>query len=193
MCVPSVPKPSSWPAPFPPPHLASVGPVPSGRKVGLGALTTYGCRAGSFPGLLLTPVPKAESSSVPSPRPVPSSPQSFHSTSHSTPGSRPTSFPSPGWNAAVSGPSLSLSDLASERRALNSTPSCFIPGHPAPGLPALQSLYLYFWGKWELLAAAGAGGPGPSAPPRQPSPSSHCSLAGPEAGVAESSEADNPR
>lgn len=39
-----------------------------------------------------------------------------------------------------SGPSLSLSDPASARRALSSTPSCSVPRHPALSLPALQSL-----------------------------------------------------
>lgn len=161
----------------------------------LGALASYGVQSRQLPGS--PPHPCTQGSVQLSSTPTA---QSLHSTSHSMPGSRPISFPSPGWNAAASGPSLSLSDppLQGELSApLHPAPPQDIP---APGLPALRSLPVFiFWGEVspqglaELLSAAGAGGPGPSAPPRQSSPSSHCSSAGPEAGVAESSEADNPR
>lgn len=119
---------------FPPPYLASVEPVPSGRKVGLGALASYGYRAGSFPGLLLTPVPKAESSSVPLP-PL----RAF--IPHPIPCWALDPLPSPLLAGMLAlGPSLSLSDPASARRALSSTPSCSTPRQPTPGLSALQSL-----------------------------------------------------
>lgn len=166
---------------------------PGWKEGGLGALSSCGgTEQGSFPGLLLTSAPKAEFSSALSHRPEcpPCNPSHAGLWIH---------FLHLFWAGMLEAVRATdcyflFQSPVSAVGIPRATPILLHPQTSQPlGPPSLLGACLYSTcGVHEVLCALQICST-PSAPPHRPCLSSHCSSAAPTAGVAGSSEADNPR